>query len=395
MEGDGTVQAEGAAHICAGTGLTPPTSAPGLGSPDLRLHRDWAHPCHICAGTGPTPTHICAGIGGCVLQVEHRKTFLFLEQIILKYHAQARPTQSTRSTPSSLSTLEYSYLSPSEWQVSAPRGCGQTNVTNIRETKDGIDFYYASRRRARSSSWPLPLCRRRLAPGVRLTCAARGAHVVAAVHTERNRAACMRVPRVPHVSNQSIPRVGGVAQTGARWRATCDWERGVCALCVCVCAAVGRAATPRSSSTSSTRSCRCARAAPSGSSHPTPPPTRAPRSLGAHNRVGTPGTHNRVLRVLTIGFGCSEQLIHRPTPALYAACRPGLAPGLFACASVGLPRASLHPPVCPAGNGQGGRNAMLSDGRWAAGASAGRGCRLRHSTAQRSTAQRSAALSGP
>ena len=115
------MQAEGAAHICAGTGLTPPTSAPGLGSPDLRLHRDWAHPCHICAGTGPTPTHICAGIGGCVLQVEHRKTFLFLEQIILKYHAQARPTQSTRSTPSSLSTLEYSCPSPSEWQVSAPQ----------------------------------------------------------------------------------------------------------------------------------------------------------------------------------------------------------------------------------------------------------------------------------
>ena len=42
------------AHICAGTGLTPPTSAPGLGSPRPHLRRDWAHPAHICAGTGPT-----------------------------------------------------------------------------------------------------------------------------------------------------------------------------------------------------------------------------------------------------------------------------------------------------------------------------------------------------
>jgi hypothetical protein len=39
----------------AGTGLTPPTSAPGLGSPRPHLRRDWAHPAHICAGTGLTP----------------------------------------------------------------------------------------------------------------------------------------------------------------------------------------------------------------------------------------------------------------------------------------------------------------------------------------------------
>jgi hypothetical protein len=45
------------AHICAGTGLTPPTSAPGLGPPRSHLRRDWAaaHPAHICAGTGLTP----------------------------------------------------------------------------------------------------------------------------------------------------------------------------------------------------------------------------------------------------------------------------------------------------------------------------------------------------
>jgi hypothetical protein len=79
--------------ICAGTGLTPPTSAPGLGAPLPRLHRDWAHPrphlrrdwahplphlhrdwahplhrdwahpAHICTGTGLTPAHICKGLG--------------------------------------------------------------------------------------------------------------------------------------------------------------------------------------------------------------------------------------------------------------------------------------------------------------------------------------------
>jgi hypothetical protein len=40
------------AHVCAGTGLTPPTSAPGLGPP---------LPCHIRAGTGLTPAlpHLC------------------------------------------------------------------------------------------------------------------------------------------------------------------------------------------------------------------------------------------------------------------------------------------------------------------------------------------------
>jgi hypothetical protein len=43
---DGELQAR-AAHICVGTGLKPPTSAPGLGSPRPHLHRDWAHPSHI------------------------------------------------------------------------------------------------------------------------------------------------------------------------------------------------------------------------------------------------------------------------------------------------------------------------------------------------------------
>ena len=40
------------AHICAGTGLTPPTSAPGLGAPRPHLRRDWAHLSHVGTGTG-------------------------------------------------------------------------------------------------------------------------------------------------------------------------------------------------------------------------------------------------------------------------------------------------------------------------------------------------------
>jgi hypothetical protein len=38
-------------HICTGTGLTPATSAPGLGAPLPHLRRDWAHACHVCTGT--------------------------------------------------------------------------------------------------------------------------------------------------------------------------------------------------------------------------------------------------------------------------------------------------------------------------------------------------------
>jgi hypothetical protein len=38
-------------RMCAGTELTPATSAPRLGSPLPRLHRDWAHPSHVCAAT--------------------------------------------------------------------------------------------------------------------------------------------------------------------------------------------------------------------------------------------------------------------------------------------------------------------------------------------------------
>jgi hypothetical protein len=50
-------------HICAGTGLTPATSAPGLGSPLPHLHRDWAHPCHISTGTRPIPATSALGLG--------------------------------------------------------------------------------------------------------------------------------------------------------------------------------------------------------------------------------------------------------------------------------------------------------------------------------------------
>jgi hypothetical protein len=40
-------------HICTGTGLTPATSARGMGSPSPRLQRDWAHQRQPPAGLGP------------------------------------------------------------------------------------------------------------------------------------------------------------------------------------------------------------------------------------------------------------------------------------------------------------------------------------------------------
>jgi hypothetical protein len=43
------------AFNCREATASPPTSAPGLGSPLPHLRRDWAHPCRICAGTGLTP----------------------------------------------------------------------------------------------------------------------------------------------------------------------------------------------------------------------------------------------------------------------------------------------------------------------------------------------------
>ena len=42
--------------VFTGTGLTPPTSAPGLGSPRPRLHRDWARPCQVGAGPALRPS---------------------------------------------------------------------------------------------------------------------------------------------------------------------------------------------------------------------------------------------------------------------------------------------------------------------------------------------------
>ncbi len=49
-------------YICAGTGLTPSTSAPGLGSPPSHLRRDWPHACHICSRDRARACHICTGI---------------------------------------------------------------------------------------------------------------------------------------------------------------------------------------------------------------------------------------------------------------------------------------------------------------------------------------------
>ena len=55
-----TVQRNGRSRLPA---LTPPTSAPGLGSPRPHLRRDWAPPAHICAGTGLPPPTSAPGLG--------------------------------------------------------------------------------------------------------------------------------------------------------------------------------------------------------------------------------------------------------------------------------------------------------------------------------------------
>jgi hypothetical protein len=46
-----------------GTRVAVAASAPGLGSPAPHLRRDWAHPRHICAGTGLTRATSAPGLG--------------------------------------------------------------------------------------------------------------------------------------------------------------------------------------------------------------------------------------------------------------------------------------------------------------------------------------------
>ena len=55
--GQGSARARARARVVRGT------SAPGLGSPRPHLCRDWAHPAHICAGTRLTPPTSAPGLG--------------------------------------------------------------------------------------------------------------------------------------------------------------------------------------------------------------------------------------------------------------------------------------------------------------------------------------------
>ncbi len=65
-------------HICAETGLTPATSAPGLGSPPPHLRRDWAHPCHICTGTGFTPATSAPGLAHCPMPIRKKDWWAYM-----------------------------------------------------------------------------------------------------------------------------------------------------------------------------------------------------------------------------------------------------------------------------------------------------------------------------
>ena len=56
-------------------GSQPPASAPGLGSPLPQLRRDWAHPCLICAGTELTPATSAPGLSW--TRFKHRRHELY------------------------------------------------------------------------------------------------------------------------------------------------------------------------------------------------------------------------------------------------------------------------------------------------------------------------------
>jgi hypothetical protein len=72
-------------HICTGTGLTPSTSAPGLGPPLPHLRRDRAHPCHIRPRTGlePAASLLCINSGACGPRRAAVRTYAMIPQSIL------------------------------------------------------------------------------------------------------------------------------------------------------------------------------------------------------------------------------------------------------------------------------------------------------------------------
>jgi hypothetical protein len=77
------------AHICAGTGLAPATSAPGLTG---------LNPCHICAGTGLTPATSAPGLTGlrCCHGLQARRTHTAVRHARVRRHDHQRATHSAR-----------------------------------------------------------------------------------------------------------------------------------------------------------------------------------------------------------------------------------------------------------------------------------------------------------
>ena len=73
-------------NIRADTGLTPATSAPGLGSPLPHPCRDWAHPCHICARAGLTPATSAPGLGSPSLAKRRSNNLLRVLLLELRYN---------------------------------------------------------------------------------------------------------------------------------------------------------------------------------------------------------------------------------------------------------------------------------------------------------------------
>jgi hypothetical protein len=79
-----------AAISAPGRGSRAGTSAPGRGSPLPHLHRDWAHPCHICTGTGLTPATSAPGLGA--LQAKLQQTEADRSDRLSHLRASNKPT---------------------------------------------------------------------------------------------------------------------------------------------------------------------------------------------------------------------------------------------------------------------------------------------------------------
>jgi hypothetical protein len=96
------------AHICTGTGLTPATSASGLGPTRPHLHQDWVHASHICTRTGSTPPTSAPGLGWVHQLLERARAQVVLHERVL--HERLVPAAEQRRARCSSSRADRSIL---------------------------------------------------------------------------------------------------------------------------------------------------------------------------------------------------------------------------------------------------------------------------------------------